>query len=392
MNLMKVIMRTIKFVCPASTRSLIIALTLSSMPLDSFADESTVSIMRRVYDSIAYLLPLSLRDPAQGTEWDQALITDKLEVLKNASSALKQHSAGQEEEFHHLAGSFDDLSKNLTTAFSKQWPEFAYFSLMDLVEHCVACHSRLPTQSQALFGERLIARMDTRELPPAEVVKLFVAVRHFDAALRLIEKTLMDPKLTPLEADTSGLLVQYLQITIGARRSPGTAQKFLQRYLARGDLPFYLEHRIDFWLSSIEELTGRLAEPPKLEIARKIFYHADPLSRGPGNRLRAVHDITAASIIRAYLAQPGPHNATELGEAYYILGVVALRTLDAKFAVPEMELLLASSIRAEPTGKHARESYALIEEYGFIRGEPLGDASSTQTVVDMSALRDLIGL
>ena len=132
---------------PFAIRSLILVLSLSSLPLGSFADDSTVSIMHRVYDSIAYLLPLSLRDPALGTEWDPALITDKLEVLKNASSALKQHSAGQDEEFRHLAGSFDDLSDNIATAFSNQWPEFAYFSLMDLVEHCVACHSRLPTHS-----------------------------------------------------------------------------------------------------------------------------------------------------------------------------------------------------------------------------------------------------
>jgi hypothetical protein len=385
-------MRVIQSRFPVAIRSLIVVLCLSSVPLSSLADENTVSIMHRVYDSIAYLLPLSLRDPAHGTEWDQALITDKLEVLKNASSALRQHSAGQEEESRHLAGSFDDLSDNIATAFSKQWPEFAYFPLMDLVEHCVACHSRLPTHSQSLFGERLIARMDTRELPPADVVKLLVAVRYFDAALRSIEKILMDPTLAPLEADYSSLLVDYLQISIGAKRSTVTAQKFLQRYLARGDLPFYLEHRIDFWLSSLEELTEHLAAPPKLEVAREIFYRADPLTRGPGNRLRAVHDITAASIIRAYLAQSPAHDSTQLGEAYYILGVVALRTLEVKSAVPEMELLLASSIRADPKGKHARESYALIEEYGFIREEPLGAASSTQTVVDMATLRSLLGL
>ncbi len=81
---------------------------------------------------------------------------------------------------------------------------------------------------------------------------------------------------------------------------------------------------------------------------------------------------------------------SSLGDAYYMLGVIALRTLEPKSAVPEMELLLAASIRADPNGAHAVESYALIEEYGYVHEEHLAASSTSQTLIDMAALRALI--
>lgn len=363
---------------------------LCGLPLEPSAEQSTASIMHEVYDAIAYLLPLSLRDPADSTIWDGGLIEDKLQTLDSASATLKQHADEEEQEFRYLARSFDELTKDVRKAFSDEWPEFAYFSMMDLVQHCVACHSRLAAPSQSLFGQRLIARMDTRELPPADVVKLYVAVRQFDAALRAIEKILMDPGLHPIEADYSSLTVDYLSIAIAAKRSPGTAESFLRRYLARPDLPFYLRRRIEFWIASLKDFSDELEATPNLKTAKSIFHAADDLSRGPGNRVRAVHDITAASIVRSYLSESTERSAKALGDAYYMLGVIALRTLEPKSAVPEMELLLAASIRADPNGAHAVESYALIEEYGYVHEEHLAASSTSQTLIDMAALRALI--
>ncbi len=369
--------------------SVFIALVLSILPAYSLGEESTAAIMHQVYDAIAYLLPLSLRDPAEGTIWDRSLISDKLQTLKKASAALKQHTTDQDQEIRHLARSFDDLTSDVHKSFSNEWPEFAYFSMMDLVQHCVACHSRLPAPSR-LFGQRLLARMDIRELPPGDVVKIYIAVRQFDTALKSIEKTLMDPDLPPISADYGSLMIDYLQIAISAKRSAPMAEGFLNRYLARGDLPFYLERRIKLWLTTLKEFANDLTAEPSLKTATTIFHAADTLSRGPGNRVRAVHDIIAASIIRNYLSTSTESNAEELGKAYYILGVIALRTMEPKSAVPEMELLLSASINADPSGQHALEAYALIEEYGYIQEEHLAAKNITQTLIDMSALRALI--
>lgn len=363
---------------------------LAAITTAATAERSTASIMHEVYDAIAYLLPLSLRDPDESTIWDRSLIDDKLRALDDATAALKQHADKQEHEFQYLARSFDDMTKDVHKSFANEWPEFAYFSMMDLVQHCVACHSRLASPSQSLFGQRLIARMDTRELPPADVVRLYIAVRQFDAALRALDKILMDRDLHPIEADYSNLMIEYLNVAITAKRSPAMAQNFLRRYLARGDLPFYLERRIEFWINSLAEFSDDLDAEPDLARAEAIFVAADNLSRGPGNRIRAVHDITAASIIRSYLFASPERNPEELGTAYYMLGVIALRTLEVKSAVPEMELLFAASIKADPKGPHAVESFALIEEYGYVHEEHLAAKKTSQTLIDMAALRALI--
>lgn len=368
-------------------------LAVSFLPLSAGGNQNTTKIMHEIYDSIVYLLPLSLREPSNSSPWDNELIKDKLQILKTASAALKDHTNNHDQETRGLARSFDHLSTNVAKAFSNEWPEFAYFSVMDLMQHCVACHSRVGAPSQELFGQRMIARMDTRELPPEDVVRVFVALRQFDAALESIEKILLDQNLSPIDADYGGLMVEYLQIAIGAKRSPSMAKDFLIEYQTRRELPFYLSRRVEFWRHALDELSNDIVGQPNLGRAKSIFYGADALSRGPGDRIRAVHDITAASIIRTFLSKQPNLTPEELAESYYILGVVALRTMAPKSAVPEMEMLLAASIEALPSGPLARESLALIEEYGFVHGYHLGEERSEQeqTLVDVPALRALIG-
>lgn len=356
------------------------------------AEDSAAPIMRQVYDAIAYLLPLSLRDETATNVWDQELIGQKLATLKAASAALQAHTAGEPGEMRYIARSFDDMTSDVVKAFSNGWPEFAYFSVMDLVQHCVACHSRVEAPSQALFGERLIARMDIREIPPGDVIRLYVATRQFDAATATIEKTLMAPDFHPIEADYSSLMVEYLQIAIAARRSPAMAEQFLGRYLSRADIPYYLQRRYALWIEALQQLAPDIAAEADFARAIEIFHAADNLSPGPGNRMAAVHDITAASILRRYLDGGDERSAAQRHEAYFTLGVIALRTLEPKSAVPEMEMLLANAIRAAPQGAHALEAYALIEEYGYVHEEHLAAPQARQSLLDMNELRALLGL
>lgn len=354
------------------------------------AGSDRAAIMRDVYDAIAYLLPLSLRDPADRSVWDRGLIEEKVSQLENAAQTLNIHMSGAEKESEQIARSFEQSVSGIGRTFSNEWPEFAYFSMMDLVQHCVACHSRIEAPSQALFGQRLIARMDTREMPEGDVVRLFIAVRQFDAALKSLDKILMDPNLHPIEADYASHMVDYLQVALGTMREPDRVTKFLNRYKARGDLPFYLLRRVDTWLEAVAEFGSAVTSNPDFDVAKSIFYGADKLSRGPGDRLRAAHDVIAATIIRAYLEDRANTSSSNLSEAYYILGVVALRTLEPKLAVPEMELLFASSIRADPKSAYAEEAYALLEEYGYVHEDHLADEVVEQTLIDMPALRKLM--
>lgn len=76
----------------------------------------TQSIMHQVFDAIAYLLPLSVRDSEYKSEWDKELINEKLKVLTDASNARVEN-----QEFRFLARSFHDTVKDIDNSFRDEW-------------------------------------------------------------------------------------------------------------------------------------------------------------------------------------------------------------------------------------------------------------------------------
>lgn len=352
----------------------------------------TSAVMRDVYDAIAYLLPLSVRSDANATPWDRELVDAKLEVLESASDALVDHARSQDTEFTFLARSFDRLVKDISASFTEEWPDYAYYSLMELTDHCVACHARLPSESQALFGQRLVARMKLDDVAPEARALLLVATRQFDAALTMLERRLLEPTLDPIEAEYRGIMVQYLRVAIGTSSNLDRVETFLGEYSQRGDLPYFLERRIADWRAALKRHVGSLSGAPNLDRARQIFDHATTLSLAPGNRIRAVEDFIAARLMRAYLASVPEIDGATRAEIYFKLAVIALRTSEPEPAVPEMEMLLAAAIESDPKGTYAIEAYRLLEEYGYVHEEHLARQLGTRVLIDMAALRAKAGI
>jgi hypothetical protein len=361
--------------------------------LEAAAAESTGAIMRDVYDAIAYLLPLSVRDPDGATPWDRPLVDAKLEVLTAAADALVEHAQAQDAEFGLLARSFDRLVRDTAASFRQEWPDYAYYSLLELTDHCVACHSRLPADAQALFGERLMARMNLDALAPEARARLYIATRRFDAALDLFEEQLLDATLDPVEADYRGLMIEYLRVALstGASGNLDRVKRFIDTYRQRNDLPYYLEHRLDHWRHAATRLTSSVEGTPSLRRATQIFEHSNSVTLAPGNRLRAVEDFIAARLLRQHLVSHPKLAGAELADIYYRLAIVALRTAEPEPAVPELEVLLVATIQADPQGPHARVAYALLEEYGYVQDEHLARQAGSNVLIDMPALRRAIG-
>lgn len=351
------------------------------------AAEKTADIMHKVYDAIAYLLPLSVRNADAHSKWDKELVEEKLKVLTAASGTLVKHADDEDAEFRLLARSFDRLVQDIGTSFRAEWPDYAYYSLMELTDHCVACHSRLPSQSQDLFGQRLMARMNADNIEPESRTLLYIATRQFDAALTLFEQQLSDPTLDPIEADYRGIMLRYLRLAISTGESNERVTKFLDTYRARKDLPYFIAHRLEHWRTALNELAPAMNGEPDLARARQIFDSATSLTLAPGNRLRAVEDLVAARIMRTYLKAHPKASAAERGEIYYRLGVIALRTSEPEPAVPELEMLMAASIQSDPHGPHAKDAYGILEEYGYIHDEHLAKQTESRVIIDMAALK-----
>ena len=365
----------------------VVAMVLCLVMQMATAAENTADIMHKVYDAIAYLLPLSVRRGDAATKWDKELIEEKLKVLTAASGTLVKHADSEDAEFRLLARSFDRLVQDIGVSFRAQWPDYAYYSLMELTDHCVACHSRLPAQSQDLFGQRLMARMNVEVLEPESRTLLYIATRQFDAALSLFEQQLLDAKISPIEADYRGIMLRYLRLAISTGGSNQRITTFLDTYAKRKDVPYYIAHRLAHWRTALTRLTSSLEGTPDLNRARQIFDNGTALTLAPGNRLRAVEDLVAARLMRSYLqAHPKAANA-ERGEIYYKLGIVALRSSEPEPAVPELEMLMAASIQSDAHGPFAQDAYGILEEYGYIHDEHLAKQSESRTLIDMAALK-----
>jgi len=352
---------------------------------------TTRQIMHRVFDAIAYLLPLSVRAGSSGSHWDRELIEQKLSALEQAADALQTHAAGGDQAFRGLARSFRASSHDVATSFREVWPSYAYFSLMELTQHCVACHGRLPAEAQPGFGQRLMARVDTAGFDESELAQLYVATRQFDAALGVLERKLLKPDGgSAIELDSGGVLLDYLEIALVVQRDPLSAQSLLARFDARPDVPRYLSDRLRAWRKSLRELAPMLAGEAELAPARRLVLAADHLTRAPHSRARAIHDLVAMSLLQRYVASPALRPPADLAEAWYLLGVISLRTLEPKYSVPEMEILLAASIRAAPHGPRAREAYNLLEEFGYWHDQPLSQQKGESALINMAELRHLM--
>ena len=363
------------------------AMMLCLVASTTAAAEQTADIMHRVYDSIAYLLPLSVRRGDAASQWDKELIEEKLKALTAASGTLVKHADHEDAEFRLLARSFDRLVQDIGVSFRAQWPDYAYFSLMELTDHCVACHSRLPANSQDLFGPRLMARMNVDALEPESRTLLYIATRQFDAALNLFEQQLMDPETSPIEADYRGIMIRYLRLAISTGGANDRVATFLTTYGQRKDMPYFIAHRLQHWREALSKLAPNLEGSPDLARARQIFDSGTALTLAPGNRLRAVEDFVAARIMRTYLQAHAQASKAEKGEIYYKLGIVALRSSEPEPAVPELEMLMAAAIESDPHGPYAQDAYAIVEEYGYIHDEHLAKQSGSRSLIDMAVLK-----
>lgn len=378
-------------VLPFSRKTLTVLLLLMVGAVSpASADEKTRALMDQVFEAIAYLLPLSVRDAETTSEWDRELINEKLTVLKGSADALVTHTEARASEFGLLARSFDETVADIDSSFREEWPSYAYFSLMELTQHCVACHSRQPAQVSDEFSQRLMSRVNIEIFDDSELAQLYVATRQFDAAESTLARKLLDPGQDAIDLDIAGFPLDYLGLALGVTRSVDEADALLARFADRADAPYYLRERVGHWRTRLKALAPALKGPADLAVARKIFQAASAEFRGTRDRRPAVDDLVAAALLQRYVDEQAAATGPAVAEAYYMLGMIALRTLEPKYSVPEMEILLASAIEADPHGPFAQPSYLLLEEFGFVRDAPLARVDeSGSKLLDMLALRKL---
>lgn len=134
-------------------------------------------------------------------------------------------------------------------------------------------------------------------------------------------------------------------------------------------MPRYLARRLQAWVNDINELAPVLAGEPSLDRARALVRARLPDRDVVDERDRLVRDLVASSLLFRFVdahsqAQAQARDRSrelQMAEAYYLLGIVGVRNVDA-FWVPQAELQLGASIRLDPGGPHADAAWLLLEE------------------------------
>ena len=362
--------------------------------------------MRRVFEEMKVLIPLSLDEGRWGDPKYREQILASLDRLERAADALERHGRSREVGFDELALNLARDLREVRAHYREGSYDEARFFLTGSLQNCVSCHIRLPYESSFPLADQLIDQVEIQRLDPREKAWLYVTVRRFEAALTTWEALMRDPSVPATQLDAGGVLVDYLNVVLRVRADIPRARRTLTALAAREDIPLYLGRRLRVWLEALDSLDEKKFLPttkPSLDLGVSLAEKAGEVSKGPFGRDGLVQDLSAASLLVRWLEadrlnrqertrNPTANERKNTARAYYWLGVVEARSLDG-FWVNLSERHLEAAIRADPKGPYAEPAYARLEEtqvlgYGGASGEHL----PADVWTNLKDLRELIGV
>jgi hypothetical protein len=205
-----------------------------------------------------------------------------------------------------------------------------------------------------------VSTSEVEALPIEERARLEIATRQFDRALVTLEALFADPKASPGSLDLQGQIDEYLELVLRVKRDPSRAAAALRTLLARRDLSPALRTNVEAWVTDLDALDAPTAGS-RVARAREHISRAESRSRYPNDRLGLVHYVAASGLLNRETSTSttaGP----ELAEVYYLQGLIESR-IGRSFWLSETEFLLETAIELDPSGPHAENAYALLEEF-----------------------------
>jgi len=362
--------------------------------------------MRVVFNEIKTLLPLSLDEAQWSAPSSRAAVLESLERLDRAASILERHGREREAGFDELALSLGRDLREARNHYALGDYSEARFFLAGSLQNCVSCHVRLPSARSFSMANELTDQIEIQALDPRERAWLLVTVRRFDEALTVWEALMLDPEISAGQLDATGVLVDYLNVTLRVRMDAARAKRTLAQFEKRGDLPVYLARRVGTWRNALGSLDmNELAASKTASVERgaRLAREGGELAQGPYGRDGLIQDLAAASQLVRFLEaerlemQKETRNRTateriDSSRAYYWLGVVEARSLDG-FWVNQSERHFEAAIRSDPRGPFAARAYAQLEEtqvLGF--GGASGEHLPADIWTNLKELRELMGL
>jgi len=324
---------------------------------DAPGGEKTRATMDRIFESIRFVLPLSLDDDRFRDPERRAEIVAALESLAENGAKLEDHGRSLDASFAYLARDTAEIRDRYVAGRFAE----ARFLLLQITDDCVACHSRLPSDRAFPIGQQFVEREAILALPLGERAVLEMATRQFDRAIASHELLFASPDVSPATLDLHGHFDDYLELCIRVRRDFERPLAVFEKFLEREDLHAALRSNMTSWVAELRSLRERPARGSALEQARSLIRAAEGEERYPNDRSALVLYVTASSILHRHVAAAGKPRA-DSSEAYYWLGLIESR-IGRSFWLSQTEHFLETAIRLDPGQPHAEEAYQLLEEF-----------------------------
>ena len=358
------------------------------------ADTQTRNIMHDVAEALEVLLPLSLDSEAFLSRENRDVVSKHLSSLESAAQGLAEHGSSRSLGFRLLAAAFSRAATRLRRDFEELHPMDARFFLVDLTQHCVACHSRDAAGRDFSLSKALNRYLEEQPFNERERAGLQVALRQFDDAMQTWESVFSDPAVSPVDMALEGDFTQYLTVAVRVLEQYPRAAGQLEDLMAREDTPFYLRRRLETWIGDLEATEQGRDDTLTIPAARETFLRPETHPGLLWNDGHLVSDLALSGSLRRFVESEDPGATPEqLAEAYYMLGVLEARTTGLYSALPTMERFWEAAIRAAPDSPYAVDAYALIEEYAATTfSGSLPFEQTDETFNRLSELRSLIGI
>lgn len=322
--------------------------------------EPAAVAMPEIAAALRVALPLSLSAERFGAPENQPALELALSSLRQGAHELESHGRSQDASFAYLSRSLARDAEEIKRRFDEGRLDETRFLLGALVEDCVGCHSRLPSEGDSDLGRSLFDSVDASTLTPLEQARLEVATRQFEAALDRYEGLLLAPEASPTQLDLEGVPADYLTVAIRVREDLPRARKTLVAFGERADLPSYLATLVAQWIAACDALRDAPRAERPLAEADRVLDEAEVLARYGRDRAGLVHQLVASSLLLRYVAAH-PEASPDAAHAYFLLGIAEIQS-SRSWWLAEAESYLEAAIRTAPGSDWAKRAYVLLEE------------------------------
>lgn len=312
---------------------------------------STKSIMDSIFSDIQELLPLSLNDSGFADPRNKADIESRLSHLASNADTLQNHAGQKSATFKHLAKSLSEDARKANEQFGLKHFGSAAFLITNMTNTCTSCHSRIPSLKDAPKPGDFLKKIDVEHLGIAEKVRILMVSRQFDTALDEIEKFFATSNDALAGAYHSGLLIDYLTLTLRVRPDINRAIKNIKILVDKNKEPLGLSSDLSEVFSSLDQIS-HLDLPKDLMAAGRMVIEKAKKDEQDSGMLPFL--LVSSRYFNTFL-ESNPTNDLELAEVYYYLGLTASRS-NASFWTSESQAMWEYSIEKAPASKWAKLS------------------------------------